>query len=99
MEIVPIESDGIIAERILNELFADSSELKKVTRGGRSHERIRMLRQVIEGLILEGISTAVIAKTLKMGQPAVQYHARWLEKNGRIVKPNKFAHWIDARGV
>ena len=99
MEIAPIESDKLMAERLLNELFADSSELKKVTKGGRSQERIRMLRQAIEGLILNGISTAVIASTLKIGQPAVQYHARWLEKNGRIVKPSRFAHWIDARVV
>jgi len=99
METVPIESDQLRAERLLIELCPDNSELKKITKGGRSQERIKMLRQVIQRLVLEGIPTAVIAKTLKMGQAVVQYHARWLEKNGKIVKPSRFAHWIDARGV
>jgi DNA-binding transcriptional ArsR family regulator len=96
MQTAPIESDQARAERLLASICP---ELKKVTAGGRSHERIKMLRQVIERLILEEIPTAVIAKTLKMEQPVVQYHARWLEKNGKIVKPSRFAHWIDARGV
>jgi hypothetical protein len=99
METAPIESDQLRAERLLIELCPDNSELRKITKGGRSQERIKMLRQVIERLILEEIPTAVIAKTLKMEQPLVQYHARWLEKNGKIVKPSRFAHWIDARGV
>jgi DNA-binding transcriptional ArsR family regulator len=96
MQTAPIESSQARAERLLASICP---ELKKVTSGGRSHERIKMLRQVIERLILEEIPTAVIAKTLKMEQPVVQYHARWLEKNGKIVKPSRFAHWIDARGV
>ena len=96
MHTAQIESSQARAERLLNTICP---ELEKVTSGGRSHERIKMLRQVIERLILEEIPTAVIAKTLKMEQPVVQYHARWLEKNGRIVKPSRFGHWIDARGV
>jgi hypothetical protein len=99
METSPIESDQLRAERLLIELCPDNAELKKITKAGRSQERIKMLRQVIERLLLNAIPTAVIAKTLKMEQPVVQYHARWLEKNGKIVKPSRFAHWIDARGV
>lgn len=96
METQAIKSDQTRAEEILLDICPDNAELKKITRPGRSHERIKMLRQVIHRLILEQIPTAVIAKALKIKQPAVQYHARWLEKNGKIVKPDRFAHWINA---
>ena len=99
MEIAPIESDQLRAERLLIELCPDNSELKKITNGGRSHERIKMLRQVIERLLLNAIPTAVIAKTLKMEQPVVQYHARWLEKHKRVARPSKHTHWIWAKGT
>ena len=94
MQTAPIESSQARAERLLASICP---ELKKVTSGGRSHERIKMLRQVIERLILEEIPTAVIAKTLKMEQPVIQYHARWLEKQGKIIRPSKHSHWIWAK--
>ena len=97
MEAAPIESDQLKAERLLIELCPDNNELKKITKGGRSQERIKMLRQVIERLLLNAIPTAVIAKTLKMEQPVIQYHARWLEKNGKIARPSKHTHWIWAK--
>jgi len=97
METAPIESDQLRAERLLIELCPDNSELKKITKGGRSQERIKMLRQVIERMLLNCIPTAVIAKTLKMEQPVIQYHARWLEKQGRLIRPSKYAHWIWAK--
>jgi DNA-binding transcriptional ArsR family regulator len=96
MQTAPIESSQARAERLLATICP---EIKKVTVGGRSHERIKMLRQVIERLILEEIPTAVIAKTLKMEQPVVQYHARWLEKHGRVIRPSKHSHWIWAKGT
>ena len=99
MEIAPIESDQLRAERLLIELCPDNSELKKITKGGRSQERIKMLRQVIERLLLNAIPTAVIAKALKMEQPVIQYHARWLEKQGRVTRPSKHSHWIWAKGA
>ena len=98
METAPIESDQLRAERLLIELCPDNSELKKITKGGRSQERIKMLRQVIERMLLNCIPTAVIAKTLKMEQPVIQYHARWLERQGRVMRPSKYAHWIWAKG-
>ena len=94
-----IESAQAKAERLLIELCPDNTEFKKLTAKNRSHERIDLLRQAIAILVVEGIPTAVIARVLKLGQGAVQYHARWLEKNGKIVKPSRFAHWIDARGA
>lgn len=94
---MPIESAQLKAERLLIELCPDSTEFKKLTAKNRSHERIDLVRQAISVLIVNGIPTAVIAKILKIGQGGVQYHARWLEKNGKIVKPSRFAHWIDAR--
>ena len=97
MQTAPIESDQLRAEKLLFELCPDNSELQKITDGGRSHERIKMLRQVIERLLLNAIPTAVIAKTLKMEQPVIQYHARWLEKQGKIIRPSKHSHWIWAR--
>lgn len=93
-----IESAQLKAERLLNELCPDT-EFKKLTAKNRSQEKIDLLRQVIAILLVEGIPTAVVARVLKLGQGAVQYHARWLEKNGKIVKPSRFAHWIDARGA
>jgi hypothetical protein len=94
-----IESAQLKAERLLLELCPDTTEFKKLTAKNRSQERIDLLRQAIAILVVEGIPTAVIARVLKLGQGAVQYHARWLEKNGKIVKPSRFAHWIDARGA
>lgn len=94
MKSEPIESDQLRAERLLAELCP---ELRKITRGGRSQERIKMLRQVIERLLLNAIPTAVIAKTLKMEQPVIQYHARWLEKQGKVIRPSKHSHWIWAK--
>jgi DNA-binding transcriptional ArsR family regulator len=94
MQTAPIESDELRAESLLSELCP---ELQKITDGGRSQERIKMLRQVIERLLLNAIPTAVIAKTLKMEQPVIQYHARWLEKQGKIIRPSKHSHWIWAR--
>ena len=94
METAQIESDELRAERLLSEFCP---ELQKITDGGRSQERIKMLRQVIERLLLNAIPTAVIAKTLKMEQPVIQYHARWLEKQGKIMRPSKHSHWIWAR--
>ena len=97
MQAAPIESDELRAERLLLELCPDNSELRKITKAGRSQERIKMLRQVIERLLLNAIPTAVIAKTLKMEQPVIQYHARWLEKQGKIIRPSKHSHWIWAK--
>lgn len=94
-----IESAQLKAERLLNELCPDSTEFKKLTAKNRSQEKIDLLRQAIAILLVEGIPTAVVARVLKLGQGAVQYHARWLEKNGKIVKPSRFAHWIDAKGA
>lgn len=79
------------------EFCPDQTEFKKLLAKNRSHERIDLLRQAIAVLITNAIPTAVIAKVLKIGQGGIQYHARWLEKNGKIVKPSRFAHWIDAR--
>ena len=83
MQAAPIESDELRAERLLLELCPDNSELRKITKAGRSQERIKMLRQVIERLLLNAIPTAVIAKTLKMEQPVIQYHARWLKSRAK----------------
>lgn len=94
-----IESPQAKAERLLMAMFPDKDDLKKLTASNRSHEKMDLLRQTIAQLIIEGIPTAVIARILKTGQATIQYHARWLEKNGRIVKPSRFAHWIDAREV
>lgn len=94
-----IESAQLKAERLLLELCPDNTEFKKLTAKNRSQEKIDLLRQTIAVLLVEGIPTAVVARVLKLGQGAVQYHARWLEKNGKIVKPSRFAHWIDARGT
>jgi hypothetical protein len=96
---MPIESAQIRAERLLIELCPDNAEFKKLTAKNRTEERIDLLRQAVAVLLINGIPTAVIAKILKIGQGAVQYHARWLEKNGKIVKPKRFAHWIDAEQV
>jgi predicted transcriptional regulator len=49
--------------------------------------------------LLNAIPTAVIAKALKMEQPVIQYHARWLEKQGKIIRPSKHSHWIWAKGT
>ena len=92
-----IESGQLKAERLLVELCPDNLEFKKILAKNRSQERIDLLRQAISVLITNGIPTAVIGRVLKLGQGAVQYHARWLEKNGRIIKPSRFAHWIEAR--
>ena len=94
METAQIESDELRAERLIAE---SCPEIEKVRAGGRSQERIKMLRQVIERLLLNAIPTAVIAKTLKMEQPVIQYHARWLERQGRVIRPSKFSHWIWAK--
>jgi hypothetical protein len=96
---MPIESAQLRAGRLLVQLCADDTELKKLTAKNRTEERIDLLRQAVAVLLINGIPTAVIAKILKIGQGAVQYHARWLEKNGKIVKPKRFAHWIDAEQV
>ena len=92
-----IETDNQKAQRLLGELFPDKGELQKVLDGGKAQERISPLRQAIECLILHGLPTAVIARTLNLGQGAIQYHARWLERKGRIIRPSKTAHWIWAK--
>ena len=87
-----INSATTKAEQILSELL-NEQDRKTLFSKGRSQERIDLIRQVIERLIVNAIPTPVVGKVLKLDSPAVQYHLRWLEKNGRISRPSKFAHW------
>ena len=93
-----IESATSKAEQILSSIVADKDR-QKLFGKGRSQERIDLIRQAIERLVTNEIPTPVIGAVLKLDSPAVQYHLRWLEKNGRIVRPSRFAHWKWAKGV
>ena len=90
----PIESDSKKAQRLLDEMFPDPNDIKKLKRAGRSQERITMIRKTVGQLISHKIPTAVIADVLDMAQPVIQYHLRWLEKNGSIRRKSKTEHWI-----
>jgi DNA-binding CsgD family transcriptional regulator len=54
---------------------------------------------VIELLILNGIPTRIICDLLKLEPNSVQYHLRWLEANGKIIRPSKTANWETARAT
>jgi hypothetical protein len=90
----PIESDTKKAQRLLAEMFPDPKDIKKLKKSDRSQERIGLVRKTIEQLIHYKIPTAVIAEVLDMAQPVIQYHLRWLEKNGSIRRKSKTEHWI-----
>jgi biotin operon repressor len=92
-----IESATLRAERLLIELCPDNTEFKKLTKRGRSQEKIGMIRQAVELLLTNAIPTSAIAKALKISQASVQFHARWLEKNGVLIRPSKYAHWLMAK--
>ena len=77
-----IESATSKAEAILSGIVSDKDRPKLFAKG-RSQERIDLVRQAIERLVTNEIPTPVIGAVLKLDSPAVQYHLRWLEKNGR----------------
>lgn len=93
-----IESATSKAEAILSEIVSGKDKAKLFAKG-RSQERIDLIRQAIERLVTNEIPTPVIGAVLKLDSPAVQYHLRWLEKNGRLIRPSKYAHWKWAKTV
>ena len=93
-----IESLTTKAEQILSTSVKEE-DLPKLTQKGRSRERSDLLRQVIELLILSGIPTRIICDLLKLEPNSVQYHLRWLEANGKIIRPSKTANWETARAT
>ena len=70
-----------------------SDELKKLFGGSRSQDTIDLLRDAVQTLILDGIPTCTIAEALKKKQGTIQYHARWLESQGKIKRANVTGHW------
>lgn len=97
MNATGIESATLKAERLLLELCPDNKEFRKMTKPGRSQEKTAMVRQAIRFLLTQEIPTSAIGKALKISQASVQFHARWLEKNGEIIRPSKYAHWLMAK--
>jgi len=93
-----IESLTTKAEQIL-EQSVTPGDREKVFARGRSRERSDLLRQVIELLILNGIPTRIICDLLKLEPNSVQYHLRWLEANGKIMRPSKTANCETARAT
>ena len=92
-----IVTDNDKAQRLLIGLVPNEQDRKRLLSGGKAQERVSVLKQLIEIFILQGLPTAVIARTLNLGQGAIQYHARWLERKGKIIRPSKTAHWIWAK--
>jgi DNA-binding transcriptional ArsR family regulator len=72
------------------------NELKKLFAGSRSQDSIDLLRDAVQTLILNGIPTCTIAEALKKKQGTIQYHARWLESQGKIERANVRGHWEQA---
>lgn len=93
-----IETLSAKAEQILASSVKEEDR-PKLTQRGRSRERSDLLRQVIELLILNGIPTRIICDTLKLEANSVTYHLRWLEANGKIIRPSKTANWETARAT
>jgi DNA-binding transcriptional ArsR family regulator len=86
------------ATAILSERYP-GSELKKMFGGSRSQDSIDILRDAVQTLILNGIPTCTIAEALKKKQGTIQYHARWLESQGKIERYNARGHWTEVKEV
>ena len=84
-----ISSDEFRALIILDALFS-KQDRRKLYAKTRSQEKIKLIQGAICQLLNESIPTAVIAKTLKICQGSVQYHARRLEAQGKIKRVGMF---------
>ena len=84
-----ISSAEVKAKAILESLLFEC-DLKKLYAPNRSQEKIDLIRASVAELLKNGIPTAVIAKTLKVCQGSVQYHARKLEAKGKIKRCGMF---------
>jgi 3D (Asp-Asp-Asp) domain-containing protein/DNA-binding CsgD family transcriptional regulator len=84
-----ISSAEVKAHAILESLLFECDR-RKLYASNRSQEKIELIRAAVCQLLKEGIPTAVIAKTLKICQGSVQYHARKLESKGKIKRCGMF---------
>jgi len=84
-----ISSAEVKAKAILESLLFECDR-RKLYAPNRSQEKIELIRAAVCQLLKEEIPTAVIAKTLKICQGSVQYHARKLEAKGKIKRCGMF---------
>ena len=84
-----ISSAEVKATAILESLLFECDR-RKLYAPNRSQEKIELIRAAVCQLLKQGIPTAVIAKTLKICQGSVQYHARRLEAQGKIKRVGMF---------
>jgi len=84
-----ISSAEVKAKAILESLLFEC-DMKKLYAPNRSQEKVELIRASVAELLKNGIPTAVVAKTLKICQGSVQYHARRLEAQGKIRRVGMF---------
>jgi len=77
---------------VLNDRYP-GEEIKKLFQANRGQDKIEMLRDAVFTLLQNGIPTCTIAEVLKKTIGTVQYHARHLEKSGKIARQKKGSHW------
>jgi DNA-binding NarL/FixJ family response regulator len=91
----PFISSSQKAKTIIGERYK-AEELESLMATTKRQDKIELLRDAVKTLITNGIPTRTIAETLNKSQGAIQYHARYLSKNGEIKKPKRTSQWRDA---
>jgi DNA-binding transcriptional ArsR family regulator len=81
------------ATAILNDRYP-GEEIKKLYESNRGQDKIEMLRDAVFTLLNNEIPTCTIAEVLKKTIGTVQYHARHLEKAGKLARSKKGSHWV-----
>jgi len=92
------QSAMLKATDILNDRYS-KSDIKKMHSGKRTADCIEIIHDAVQTLVLSGIPTCTIAEVMEKTKGTIQYHARWLESQGRIRRYNARGHWRQAEVI